>query len=145
MKEVRDNTSREGGLPTLPGRYLSTFQPSQRGFLSTYVWVKGEIAWARIFKLFRIPGITSDWFRKHLSSLGTLAWDGLQCGKFFFTFKINTWSKITSLNAYFIFIWNCLYIAELSLQKKGWECIDCSKIPPLENFMYLLRHNFTDS
>jgi hypothetical protein len=32
MKEVRDNTSREGGLPTLPGRYLSTFQPSQRGF-----------------------------------------------------------------------------------------------------------------
>ncbi len=32
MKEERDNTSRVGGLPTLPGLYLSTFQPSQRGF-----------------------------------------------------------------------------------------------------------------
>jgi hypothetical protein len=28
----RDNTSRVGGPPTLPGLYLSTFQPSQRGF-----------------------------------------------------------------------------------------------------------------
>jgi hypothetical protein len=28
----RDKTSRGGGLPTLPGLYLSTIQPSQRGF-----------------------------------------------------------------------------------------------------------------
>jgi hypothetical protein len=32
MKEERDNTWREGGLPTLPGLHLRTFQPSQRGF-----------------------------------------------------------------------------------------------------------------
>ena len=28
----RDNTLGGGGLPTLPGLYLSTIQPSQRGF-----------------------------------------------------------------------------------------------------------------
>ncbi len=28
----RDKTSRGGGLPTLPGLYLSTIQPLQRGF-----------------------------------------------------------------------------------------------------------------
>ncbi len=32
MKEVRDKTWGRGGLPTLPGLYHSTFQPSQRGF-----------------------------------------------------------------------------------------------------------------
>jgi hypothetical protein len=44
MKEGRDNTWRVGGLPTLPGLNLSTFQPSQRGFFrvqSTYECVKG--------------------------------------------------------------------------------------------------------
>ncbi len=39
MKEVRDNTSRGGGLPTLPGIYLSTFQPSQRGFFRVHTFV----------------------------------------------------------------------------------------------------------
>ncbi len=39
MKEVRDNTWRVGGLPTLPGLYLSTFQPSQRGFFSKHLGV----------------------------------------------------------------------------------------------------------
>ncbi len=36
----RDNTSRVEGLPTLPGLYLSTFQPSQRGFfrVHSFVW-----------------------------------------------------------------------------------------------------------
>ncbi len=36
MKEERDNTSRVGGLSTLPGLYLSTFQPSQRGFFRVH-------------------------------------------------------------------------------------------------------------
>ncbi len=39
MKEVRDNTSREGGLPTLAGLNLSTFQPSQRGFFRVHMFV----------------------------------------------------------------------------------------------------------
>jgi hypothetical protein len=46
MKE--DTTSREGGLPTLAGLYISTFQPSQRGFfrvhtrVHTCVWRERE-------------------------------------------------------------------------------------------------------
>jgi hypothetical protein len=39
MKEERDNTSRVGGLPTLPGLNLSTFQPSQRGFFRVHEFV----------------------------------------------------------------------------------------------------------
>jgi hypothetical protein len=39
MKEVRDNTWRVGGLPMLPGLYLSTFQPSQRGFFCVHLGV----------------------------------------------------------------------------------------------------------
>ena len=44
MKEVRDDTWRVGGLPTLPGLYLSTFQPSQRGFfrVHTSMWRERE-------------------------------------------------------------------------------------------------------
>ena len=41
MKEVLDNTLREGGLPTLPGLNLSTIQ---RALQSTYVYVKEETA-----------------------------------------------------------------------------------------------------
>ncbi len=37
MKELRDNTSRKGGLPTLPGLYRSTIQPSRRGFYRIHV------------------------------------------------------------------------------------------------------------
>ncbi len=42
MKEVRDNTSRVGGLPTLPCLYYSTFQPSQRGFYRIRVCEGGD-------------------------------------------------------------------------------------------------------
>ncbi len=38
----RDNTSRKGGLPTLPGLYRSTIQPSRRGFYRIHV-CEGEI------------------------------------------------------------------------------------------------------
>ncbi len=40
----RDNTSGGGGLPMLPGLYLSTFQPSQRGFfrVHTSMWRERE-------------------------------------------------------------------------------------------------------
>ncbi len=34
-----DKTSREGGLPTLPGLYHSTIQPSQRGFFRVHMFV----------------------------------------------------------------------------------------------------------
>jgi hypothetical protein len=40
----RDNTSGGGGLPTLPGLYLSTIQPSQRGFHRKHV-CEGEDNW----------------------------------------------------------------------------------------------------
>jgi hypothetical protein len=42
----RDNTSRKGGLPTLPGLYRSTFQPSQRGFFMVHV-CKGRESWRK--------------------------------------------------------------------------------------------------
>jgi hypothetical protein len=34
-----DKTLREGGLPTLPGLYHSTIQPSQRGFFRVHMFV----------------------------------------------------------------------------------------------------------
>ncbi len=40
----KDNTSRKGGLPTLPGLYLSTIQPSQREFYRIHV-CEGEDNW----------------------------------------------------------------------------------------------------
>jgi hypothetical protein len=42
MKEVRDNTSRKGGLPKLPGLYRSTIQPSRRGFYRIHVCEGGD-------------------------------------------------------------------------------------------------------
>jgi hypothetical protein len=41
----RDNTSRKGGPPTLPGLYRSTIQPSRRGFYRIHVCegTEGEI------------------------------------------------------------------------------------------------------
>ncbi len=59
MKEKRDNTSREGGLPTLPGLYLSTFQPSQRGFfrVHTFVWREREPEPEFLNYILRTPGI----------------------------------------------------------------------------------------
>ena len=34
-----DKTSRERGLPTLPGLYHGTIQPSQRGFFRVHMFV----------------------------------------------------------------------------------------------------------
>ena len=34
-----DKTSRKGGLPTLPGLYHSTIQPSRRGFFRVHMFV----------------------------------------------------------------------------------------------------------
>jgi hypothetical protein len=39
MKEVRDKTWGRGGLPTLPGLFHSTFQPSRRGFFWVHTCV----------------------------------------------------------------------------------------------------------
>ena len=69
MKEEGDNTSRRVGS-TYAARsllqYISAF--ATRVLQSTYVCVKGERALARIFKLFKTPGINStelvDWSRK---------------------------------------------------------------------------------
>ncbi len=50
----RDNTSRVGDPLTLPSLYLSTFQPSQRGFFWVHMFVEREREpSARIFKLLR--------------------------------------------------------------------------------------------
>ncbi len=47
----RDNTSGGGGLPTLPGLYLSTIQPSQRNEGSTeYMCVRGKITGDNIYR-----------------------------------------------------------------------------------------------
>ncbi len=52
----RDNTSRKGGRPTLPGLYLCTIQPSQRGFfrVHTFVWRERVSLWPN-FKTFQDP------------------------------------------------------------------------------------------
>jgi hypothetical protein len=49
MKELRDNTSRVGGLPTLPCLHHSTFQPSQRGFQRIRV-CGGEITGDNVYR-----------------------------------------------------------------------------------------------
>ncbi len=65
----RDNTSRRGGLPTLPGLYLSTIQPSQRGFFRVHTFVWRERVPVPEFSNCSgpTPGINStelvDWFR----------------------------------------------------------------------------------
>ncbi len=69
MKEVTDNIWGRGG-PTYAARskpqYISAFPT--RVLPSTYIFVKGERSWSRIYKLFRTPGINStkwaDWFWK---------------------------------------------------------------------------------
>ncbi len=61
MKEERDKTYIEGRGPTYAAgslaQYISAF--ATRVLQSTYVCVKEERACARIFKLFRTPGINS--------------------------------------------------------------------------------------
>jgi hypothetical protein len=56
-----------GGLPTLPGLYLSTFQPSQRGFFRVHMFVERE--WEPEPEFLNFYGISStvllDWFPKH--------------------------------------------------------------------------------
>ncbi len=44
----RDNTSRKGGLPSLPGLYSSTIQPSRQGFYRIHV-CEGEITGDNIY------------------------------------------------------------------------------------------------
>ncbi len=46
----RDNTSRKGGQPTLPGLYRSTIQPSRRGFYRIHVCEGGEITGDNIYR-----------------------------------------------------------------------------------------------
>ncbi len=75
--EGRKGSYIEGEGPTYAARskpqYISAF--ATRVLQSAYVYVTGERAWARIFKLFRTPGINStklaDWFGNPLSSCYT--------------------------------------------------------------------------
>jgi hypothetical protein len=70
MKEIRDNTWGRGVYLRCPVQCTVQFslRNATRVLQSTYVFVKGERSWARIYKLFRTPGISSkkwaDWFRK---------------------------------------------------------------------------------
>ncbi len=73
----RDKTSRGGGLPTLPGLYLSTIQPSQRGFFWVHmcVWRERKPEAEFLNFLGSQPSIPRNWFLK-----GTVALDGFfQC------------------------------------------------------------------
>jgi hypothetical protein len=69
----RDKTSRGGGLPTLPGLYLSTIQPSQRGFFWVHmcVWRERKPEAEFLNFLGPQPSIPRNWFLK-----GTVALDG---------------------------------------------------------------------
>ncbi len=68
----RDKTSRGGGLPTLPGLYLSTIQPSQRGFFWVHmcVWRERKPEAEFLNFLGPQPSIPRIWFLK-----GAQAWD----------------------------------------------------------------------
>jgi hypothetical protein len=71
MKEERDNTSRKGGLPTLPGLYLSTIQPSQRGFYRIHVCARGEITGDNIYRCQSVcPVVLNDFdfFKENITS-----------------------------------------------------------------------------
>ncbi len=62
----RDKTSRGGGLPTLPGLYLSTIQPSQRGFFWVHmcVWRERKPEAEFLNFLGPQPSIPRNWFLK---------------------------------------------------------------------------------
>jgi hypothetical protein len=62
----RDQTSRRGGLPTLPGLYLSTIQPSQRGFFWVHmcVWRERKPEAEFLNFLGPQPSIPWNWFLK---------------------------------------------------------------------------------
>ncbi len=70
----RDNTSGGGGLPipTLPGLYLSTIQPSRRGFYRIHV-CEGEDNW-RQYTVYRCqsacPVVLNDFdlFKENITS-----------------------------------------------------------------------------
>ncbi len=64
----RDNTSRRGGPPTLPGLHHSTIQPSQQGFFRVHVFVWRVREPVPEFSNFSgpqasIPIQLVDWFR----------------------------------------------------------------------------------
>jgi hypothetical protein len=66
MKEERDKTGGVGGPPTLPGLYLSTFQPSQPGFFRV---CEGRESLSPNLKLLT-PGINSALFsQKKINTL----------------------------------------------------------------------------
>ena len=69
----RDKTSRGGGLPTLPGLYLSTIQPSQRGFFWVHMCVWRERKPEAEFLNFLGPQPSIPW---NLFLKGTVALDG---------------------------------------------------------------------
>jgi hypothetical protein len=54
------NTSRRGGLPTLPGLYLSTFQPSHRGFFRVRL-CEGRECLSPNFQTFQDPRHQFQW------------------------------------------------------------------------------------
>ncbi len=116
MKEERDNTLEGGSLPTLPSLYLSTFQPSQRGFfrVQTSMWREREPE--PEFSNFSGPqaSIPQNWqigFGNPLSSC--------------YTHTTTYAGGIDSLEIFALF--NSL------------------KIRALENYVCLLRHTFTGS
>jgi hypothetical protein len=66
----RDNTSRKGGLPSLPGFYRSTIQPSRRGFYRIHV-CEGEITGDNIYRCQSVcPVVLNDFefFKENITS-----------------------------------------------------------------------------
>ena len=66
----RDNTSRKGGLPTLPGLYRSTIQPSRRGFYRIHV-CEGEITGDNIYRCQSVCPVVFndfDFFKENITS-----------------------------------------------------------------------------
>jgi hypothetical protein len=128
MKEVRDNTSREGGLPTLPGLYLCTFQPSQRGFfwVHTCVWREREPE-PEFLNFYGVPGITSDWFWKHHLLLGM--WED-----FFLLLKLTheaksqAWMHIIYLSRVLCLSYSCLSSCHPVIVAERWAILYVSVI-----------------
>ena len=131
MKEVRDNTSRRGGLPTLPSLYLSTFQPSQRGFFRVHVCKERE-----------------SW-RKRIQSTRVSVQQGptiLSCKK-----KIKKSDPVMGAKLNFKTYIQNRFLNFLSHLSEGPKSYDCTKnlvlyiLSSLYGQMCLLRHTFTNS
>ncbi len=123
MKEERDNSSRGGSLPTLPGLYLCAFQPSQRGFFRVHTFVWREREPEPNFQTFQGPrhqfhGIQITWTRESLVLYKSFKplWADIQR-------EIPLWHGAWKLNLFYILALSTLWLIPILSTRfcLGWS------------------------